>query len=710
MTPSEEQQRVIDYIKENKNVVVDAVAGSGKSTTILFLAQQLPEKKILQITYNSALRLEVKQKLKEQHIQNVTVHTFHSLAVRYYMPTAYTDTELRNILRNNIHPEENSLPHYDIIVLDEVQDMTKLYFVFVRLFLHDMLKAHTNTTTIQLLILGDYMQGLYEFKGSDIRFLTLAETLWKTFSNLKQNEFVQCSLKMSYRITHPMADFVNKVMLGEERLLACKEGSAVVYIRNARFPLYQIILRMILGLLREGNKPEDIFFLGPSMKTSIRKLENTLVENGIPCYVPMFDKEKIDDRVIDGKIVFSTFHSVKGRQRKFVFVTGFDNKYFDFFGKDLERKKCPNTLYVGCTRATERLYLIETDGFPDDKPLEFLKMNHFQMKKQPFIEFKGSLQMIQNVMTLERPLVQTKKNAIKLHYMTPTELIKFLPDGVLEELIPSLESMYKKISLPTEESLLDIPVVICTQRGFHEDVSDLNGIALPCLFTDRIMHENSLYSILEKSLKEMKEGDYTYLKNSFKEAPTEMNHIGDYLYLSNIFSAFQEKLYFKLSQIERSEYTWLTPAMVEQCLTRMERVLLRENFPPEVEVTIVNPNMEEENQLIYDTLSPFFPKDKFLFTARIDMMCDDIWELKCTGQINIEHFLQTMIYAWLWRVINPHDHREFKIFNIKTGEIYWLEKSSLQDLTPLMVILLKSKYEKSKRKTDEEFIQHVLDH
>jgi superfamily I DNA/RNA helicase len=312
MDPSEEQQTIIDNIKNEKNVVVDAVAGSGKSTTILFLAKQLTDKRILQVTYNSALRLEVKKKIEESEISNVQVHTFHSLAVRYYSPIAHTDTELRKILRNDVEPREK-IPHFDIVVLDEVQDMTKLYFMFIRKFMTDMGK-----TDLQLLILGDFMQGLYEFKGSDVRYLTLADKIWNNFPLLKTNEFVSCSLKMSYRITNPMADFVNKVMLGEKRLLSCKEGSAVVYIRNSGEPLYMMIYHMIMGLLKEGNKPEDIFFLGPSMKNSIKKLENVLVERNIPCYVPMFDKEKIDDRVIDGKIVFSTFHSVKGRQRKFV--------------------------------------------------------------------------------------------------------------------------------------------------------------------------------------------------------------------------------------------------------------------------------------------------------------------------------------------------------------------------------------------------------
>ena len=47
--PSSEQQIIIDTIKRGKNVAVNAVAGSGKTTTILGIAEQIRNKKILQI-------------------------------------------------------------------------------------------------------------------------------------------------------------------------------------------------------------------------------------------------------------------------------------------------------------------------------------------------------------------------------------------------------------------------------------------------------------------------------------------------------------------------------------------------------------------------------------------------------------------------------------------------------------------------------------
>jgi hypothetical protein len=46
-------------------------------------------------------------------------------------------------------------------------------------------------TPFQLLILGDYMQGLYEFKGADIRFLTMGSEIWSVFERLKTIEFIR---------------------------------------------------------------------------------------------------------------------------------------------------------------------------------------------------------------------------------------------------------------------------------------------------------------------------------------------------------------------------------------------------------------------------------------------------------------------------------------------------------------------------------------
>ena len=82
MKISNEQQTIVEHLRNGFNVVVDAIAGSGKSTTIIAVAEAFPKKRFLQITYNAMLRKEFRQKLDEHGITNIDVHTFHSLYTR----------------------------------------------------------------------------------------------------------------------------------------------------------------------------------------------------------------------------------------------------------------------------------------------------------------------------------------------------------------------------------------------------------------------------------------------------------------------------------------------------------------------------------------------------------------------------------------------------------------------------------------------------
>ena len=73
-------------------------------------------------------------------------------------------------------------------------------------------------------------------------------------------------------------------------------------------------------------------------------------------------------------------------------------------------------------------------------------------------------------------------------------------------------------------------------------------------------------------------------------------------------------------------------------------------------------------------------------------------------KITIEHLLQVVIYAWIWRNIYPDDKKDFKLLNIKSGEILKLD-ATMEELTFIMVLLLKGKYGKIEKKTDDEFIE-----
>lgn len=720
-TPSEEQQLIIDHIRNGDNVTVNAVAGSGKSTTIISLALQLPNKNILQITYNSMLRHEMKDKVKKYDLPNLSIHTFHSLAVKFYSIYAHTDTEIRNILLKNIPPKID-FPKIDILTVDEAQDMSLLYFHFLYKFIKDM-GEHAPK---QVMILGDHQQCLYEFKGADSRFLTMSSNIWSNIYPFSNNQFQHCTLQTSYRITNPMANFVNKTMLGENRMLAIRAGEPVTYIRNSRYNIEKTVVFHIQQLLNSGVLPDDIFILAGSVKglnSHIRKLENILVENNIPCHIPTIEQDKLDERVISGKIVFSTFHTVKGRQRKYVFIVGFDQSYFQTMGVTLNPTICPNTLYVGCTRATDGLFLLEFDNSATDRPLEFLKMSHHEMNACDFIKFKGTPQI--NFYTSSR---KSESNRI-LRFLSPTKLIKFIPDPIMDEITPILNKIFicinhrEPVDSENIDNSINIPNIIPTEYGF-EDVSDLNGIAIPAMYYDNIMKKfnpnrehdyNVLHKTIQNCLLEMRENEHLFLKEMVRTLPTKCETIDDYLLLANIYVSIQERLYFKLKQIKKTEYDWISPEILEKCNQSLENYIGKECIIGQVSIekTITHHSYEEQQKIIDHFLNPYLienglENNEFRFTAIVDMITPkSVWEIKCTTNITIDHQLQLVIYAWIWYVLDG-EPKEFKIFNIKTGEI-WLLNSTLDQLTNIIIAILRGKYMETKIKTDEEFLTEIYE-
>jgi hypothetical protein len=728
--PSEEQQKIIDLLSQKHNVCVNSVAGSGKSTSVLSVATAFPQSRILQLTYNSSLRLEMVEKVERAHINNIEIHTYHSFCVKYYNPNGHTDLEMRKIVLHGSPPQRN-IPLYDILVVDEAQDQTALYYRFVRKLVADMCAA-APAHKFQLLILGDDKQNLYGFKGADHRYLTMADKLWHDCPHLlgapNPPQFVFTTLRTSYRITRPMAEFVNNFMLGEERMLAPRDGPHVMYIHNTQKNIENKVIYEITNLIeRGGAKPSDFFILSGSVKgrmSNVRLIENALVERGIPCNVPMFDTEAMDDRVIQGKVVFSTFHCVKGRQRPYVFVVGFSQSYMDIMCRGEPHDVCPNTLYVACTRASERLYLLEEDRGFEDKQLRFLKYDHLEMHKCDYVEFKGLPKPRLPDEYYEDPAAAMDDSPAAAEveerkiYSKPTELIRFISEDVFDKIMPIMDTIFEVVKEKLENPV-QIPVIQQMAGGNYEEISDINGIAIPCMYYDRVLMkmagertgagESSIYEILQTeiaAIKKNKRGGggrfITSIEEKIKHISKKCSHTRDYLYLSNMYIALKEHLYFKLSQISAADYDWLPPHIIRQSFKIMRGALEGEDCADfSAEETIISYG---DDYTKMDAILSAAGVRLFRLNARVDLITNNtVWEIKCTTNTNIEHLLQVVIYAWIWRVALERPAREFKIMNIKTGEILRLNATD-EELTAVVLEIFKNKYTRQVAKTDAEFL------
>jgi hypothetical protein len=166
----------------------------------------------------------------------------------------------------------------------------------------------------------------------------------------------------------------------------------------------------------------------------------------------------------------------------------------------------------------------------------------------------------------------------------------------------------------------------------------------------------------------MKDYEHLYLKKLFHELNPVCATTGDYLYM-NLYTAFQERLYFKIKQIGKSEYNWLDEDIVGRCKERMDVGSDCAEQIPDIEKTIIHHKMEFEHTKIDGVLVELTGRRKVPFSARVDLCRIPRCELKCVSSITTEHLIQTVVYAWLCRnMVNAFlRDKAVKIFNIKTG-------------------------------------------
>ncbi len=96
-----EQQNAVNSIINGNNLILDSVAGSGKTTTILHIATQNKDKNILLLTYNKKLKLETQERRDKLELTNLEVHSYHAFGVKYYSHKCHIDSGIIKVIENN---------------------------------------------------------------------------------------------------------------------------------------------------------------------------------------------------------------------------------------------------------------------------------------------------------------------------------------------------------------------------------------------------------------------------------------------------------------------------------------------------------------------------------------------------------------------------------------------------------------------------------
>jgi F-box protein 18 (helicase) len=257
MNITNEQRRVVCQRPSKQLIVVQAFAGTGKTTMLYHYAKKWNKSKCLYLAYNKALADESKSKFQE--LMNVNVMTIHSLALNSIDPTRSlsigtlklndiqealglnsidieiakhvskefdiycssdtldksTDKMVDTLWEKMFHTKtlktthdaylkqyQKSLPdlrEYDVIMLDEVQDCTDC-------ILHILTQQHHATR----LFVGDVYQKIYGFRHVNDPFHYITNI---TNNDTPLKIICKCfQLSVSFRMGYDLMHYTNKYL------------------------------------------------------------------------------------------------------------------------------------------------------------------------------------------------------------------------------------------------------------------------------------------------------------------------------------------------------------------------------------------------------------------------------------------------------------------------------------------------------------------
>lgn len=644
MKPSEEQQLVVDLVTNGKSVIVNAVAGSGKTTTCLHIADQNPNKEILLLTYNK--RLETETKKRNTH-NNMDVFTFHGFCYRKYTGYGKDDEMLIDAIRM-VDIEHDC--GYDILIVDEVQDMRPILYQFLLRVINDYKPS-------QIVLLGDEKQCIYQYAGSDSRYLTLGNKLY-------EGDWTSTNLSTSYRLSTNIGDFINDCVIGCPKITTIKKvEKKVSYITCDTFRYHENhpLIKEIDSLLKEYSHT-DIFILAAKVRstwlidkndevkkniTPLACLTNYLSEKGINIFVPESESDVINKDLMTNKLCCLSFHQSKGLENKVVIVFGFDQSYFKYFSHDTKDQTiCPNTLYVAMTRAREKLILVSDKN---NHPFKFLNLK--KMRETITVTGKHN-----------SSVVNTGNQRITLKLESVTGFVK----SIKTEYIKAIRDCYSVIVTNVDDNV-DIYINnLTSQKTTKEDVSGINGLAFPLYYEYVTTGGSSLLPIEE-----------------FQGTVVS--------YLKALVSYEAERSGYDHKKRQISSYSWLDKKGVKLTdSTLFKAVIARMKLVIEEVSTF-------EHQVLWQV------SDNLVLRGFIDILSENyLFEIKTTSELSMEHICQVLVYYMLYRQMCPSSNVVPKLFNIKTGDIMTFTYVNEEKL---MKLLLENYKSFNVEVNDDEFIQ-----
>lgn len=296
---SDEQMYFVKKAVEGNNILVDACIGSGKTTSIQYLCNQLPEtKRILYLTYNKLLKLDAKNKIKNKNATVTNYHGFaYSILRRCGITPGYADSV--QLFIKGDYP----IPRYDVLIIDEYQDIEQ---EFAELLLY----VQEKNPEIQIIAVGDMAQKIY-----DKTTLNVQEFIQKFLGEHIEIEFTNC-----FRLSDDLAGLLGRVW--KKKITGVNPNCKVEFMTKEEATDFL-----------KNQEPKDILCLGAhrgDMTSVLNSLEADCPErfNKKTVFAKIRETEGGTTEPNSKTAIFTTYDSSKGMERPICMVFDWTYKYW----------------------------------------------------------------------------------------------------------------------------------------------------------------------------------------------------------------------------------------------------------------------------------------------------------------------------------------------------------------------------------------------
>ncbi|KAK0238612.1 P-loop containing nucleoside triphosphate hydrolase protein [Armillaria nabsnona] len=657
--PSVEQTAIVNHLKTH-NVMVSARPGAGKTATAEAVAQANPNTPIAVVTYSKRLQLDTQRRFQSYPL--VDIFTFHGLASRLFGTIIHNDTIFADVRRSAIPPVWIDIPRYEIVILDELQDLTENF-----------------GRPPQLLVLGDSRQAIYDFRGADQRYLELSSDILSTVS---PHQWRSAQLSQSFRLSCQTADFINNAFLaGEPYIQGSHIGPKPLYIHEYIYPL-----------IREHGH-ENTAILAPSLRSDnvVKRIINMLWEKyKFPAAHAVSDDQMgLDDDITRGKITPSTYHQFKGSERDLVIVLGVDASYFKL-APQLPVDRCPNATFVALTRARKQLVVLHSHKKP----------------QMPFVDW-AAIKSGADVVNVEDepPQVQYKPGRpSRLGLVLPkrinvTTATRYVREEALDRVVLHLDIQKVQSPLPSSRWIY-APDKVRTDRvkNHWEPVSDVNGLTVTLDFEYWLT--GKVATFMNGTQMEHIPANKTLEDDTRRAVWLSKEAIRYDADASGFKSRWRQMVY------KRHRFDWMvhhlavsTQRLTEQ-FSEYSRSELAKDLTMEVPL-LQQLSMDDQTTTLTGRADMIHLRRKGRDVA--------IWEVKFVTALSHEHVIQVVIYGYLWAMANQKQpFPRLVLYNVKNDE-KWEVNTTLVCAKRVIEEVLRIKYSVNKQKCVEEFLKGCAD-